>query len=350
MYHVIIPAYQPDEKLLQLLQLIKNRLNCHIIVVDDGSTDTAKHILNRATTYATVLHHDTNQGKGKALKTALNYIKKLKITTTIVTADADGQHTVYDIDKVARASIILPSRLVLGVRQFTKDIPLRSRFGNQLTCLLFKLQTGITISDTQTGLRGFHSDLIPFLLNIEGNRYEYEMNMLTKVSQYYQVTEVPIQTVYIDNNASSHFRPIKDGLLIYKHFFKFALSSLAGFLVDYGLYILSMILLNIFPISSRILLANTVARIGSVIVNFNLNRKFVFKSQDRLVYTGSKYIMLAFILFLCDTSLLYLLHQFLALNLYITKIIIGLGSFFTSWFIQKYIIFKKKEECVHEIA
>ena len=134
----------------------------------------------------------------------------------VVTADADGQHAINDIDRVARAAMNLPSRLILGVRQFTNDTPLRSRFGNKLTRVLFKLQTGVTVSDTQTGLRGFHSDLILFMLEIEGDRYEYEMNMLTQASQRYQITEVPIQTIYIDDNASSHFRPIKDGLLIWE--------------------------------------------------------------------------------------------------------------------------------------
>ncbi len=126
-----------------------------------------------------------------------------------VTADSDGQHAVNDIDRVARAAMNLPSRLILGVRQFTKDIPLRSRFGNKLTRVLFRLQTGVNVSDTQTGLRGFHTDLIPFMLDIEGDHYEYKMNMLTQASQRYKITEVPIQTIYIDDNASSHFRPIK---------------------------------------------------------------------------------------------------------------------------------------------
>lgn len=166
MYYVVIPAYQPDEKLIQLLEIMKNRLNCQVIVVDDGSTGASKNILEIAKTYAIVLHHDVNKGKGQALRTAFSFIQDLRKPGVIVIADADGQHAVNDIDRVARAAMNLPSRLILGVRQFTKDIPFRSRFGNKLTRVLFRLQTGVNVSDTQTGLRGFHA-----ILAVNGDYY-----------------------------------------------------------------------------------------------------------------------------------------------------------------------------------
>ncbi|MGC4439041.1 GtrA family protein, partial [Streptococcus suis] len=240
--------------------------------------------------------------------------------------------------------------LILGVRQFTKDIPFRSRFGNKLTRVLFRLQTGVNVSDTQTGLRGFHTDLIPFMLDIEGDRYEYEMNMLTQASQRYKITEVPIQTIYIDDNASSHFRPIKDGLLIYKNLFKFALASFGGFLVDYGVYALALLLLTSLPTALRLLVANTIARICSTTCNFALNKKLVFNSEESIARTGVGYFTLALVLFLCDTALLYLFHQILGLNLYIVKLAVGIFLFLASWFVQKNIIFKERKSFSHEIA
>lgn len=346
MYYVVIPAYQPDEKLIQLLEIMKNRLNCQVIVVDDGSTGASKNILEIAKTYAIVLHHDVNKGKGQALRTAFSFIQDLRKPGVVVTADADGQHAVNDIDRVARAAMNLPSRLILGVRQFTKDIPFRSRFGNKLTRVLFRLQTGVNVSDTQTGLRGFHTDLIPFMLDIEGDRYEYEMNMLTQASQRYKITEVPIQTIYIDDNASSHFRPIKDGLLIYKNLFKFALASFGGFLVDYGVYALALLLLTSLPTALRLLVANTIARICST----TCNKKLVFNSEESIARTGVGYFTLALVLFLCDTALLYLFHQILGLNLYIVKLAVGIFLFLASWFVQKNIIFKERKSFSHEIA
>lgn len=350
MYYVVIPAYQPDEKLIQLLTVIKQRLDCQAIVVDDGSTGKSAEIIEAAKSYATVLHHERNQGKGQALRTAFQYLQVFGQDGVVVTADADGQHAVQDIDRLARAAMNLPSRLILGVRQFTRDIPLRSRFGNKLTRVLFRLQTGINVSDTQTGLRAFHSDLLPFMLEVKGNRYEYEMNMLSQASQRYKITEVPIQTIYIDDNASSHFRPIQDSLLIYKNLFKFALSSLSSFLVDYGVYALLLLLTAALPTATRLVLANTIARITSSIFNFSLNKKLVFNNRNNLTRTGAGYFTLALTLFLADTALLYLFHQILGMNLYMVKIVVGFFLFLLSWTVQKNVIFRERNSYSREIA
>ena len=349
MYYVVIPAYQPDQKLIQLLEVMHHRLNCQTIVVDDGSTGEAQAILETAKKFATVLHHDVNKGKGQALRTAFQYIQSLNKDAVIVTADADGQHAVIDIDRVAHAAMNLPNRLILGVRQFTSDIPLRSRFGNKLTRVLFQLQTGVKVSDTQTGLRAVHSNLIPFMLEVEGNRYEYEMNMLTQASKRLKITEVPIQTIYIDDNASSHFRPIRDGLMIYKNLFKFALASFSGFLVDYTVYALALLVLTAAPTALRLLMANTLARVTSSVCNFSLNKKLVFNNTDSVSKTGTGYFALVAVLFLCDTALLYVFHQLLGINLYLVKIVVGILLFFVSWIVQKKLIFKERNTFSHEI-
>ena len=93
-----------------------------------------------------------NQGKGQALKTAFTYIQEQNIYGTVVTADADGQHKVWDIFRTANKASENPNKLILGVRAFSGKVPLRSRFGNSLTKALFKLQTGVGVTDTQTGL------------------------------------------------------------------------------------------------------------------------------------------------------------------------------------------------------
>lgn len=349
MYYVVIPAYQPDDKLIHLLEEMRARLNCQVVVVDDGSTGEAQTIIEMAKSYATVLHHDTNQGKGQALRTAFHYIQTMQKDAVIVTADADGQHTVTDIDRIAHAAIRLPNRLVLGVRQFTNDIPLRSRFGNKLTRLLFHLQTGVKVTDTQTGLRAFHTDLIPFMLTIEGSRYEYEMNMLTQASKRYKILEVLIETIYIDDNASSHFRPIRDGLMIYKNLFKFALASLSGFIIDYSMYALVLLVMTAVPTGLRLLVANTVARVTSSVCNFSLNKKLVFNDDQSVGKTGAGYFALVITLFLCDTALLYIFNQVLGINLYLVKIVVGVLLFFVSWFVQKKLIFKERNTFSHEI-
>ena len=151
-----------------------------------GVTLTRKVIFDKLEGLATVLTHEHNQGKGQALKTAYDYILERGTCGSIVTADADGQHKIWDIFRTAKKASENPNKLILGVRAFTGKVPLRSRFGNSLTKALFKLQTGVGVTDTQTGLRAFTTNLIPFMLEIEGQRYEYEMNMLLEASKEYE--------------------------------------------------------------------------------------------------------------------------------------------------------------------
>ena len=273
MNYIVIPAYQPDNKLITLIEKIHEKSDFHILVIDDGSSSKCQKIFDKAKQYATVLRHEVNQGKGQALKTAFSYIQEQNIYGTVVTADADGQHKIWDIFRAANKASENPNKLILGVRAFTGKVPLRSRFGNSLTKVLFKLQTGVGVTDTQTGLRAFTTNLIPFMLKIEGQRYEYEMNMLLEASKEYEILEVPIETVYINDNEDSHFRPIKDGLMIYKNIFKFALSSLSSFVVDYIVYAIAILFLPTVPTGLRIFLANGLARVTSSVFNYSTNKK-----------------------------------------------------------------------------
>ncbi len=303
-------------------------------------------IFDKAEQYATILRHQVNQGKGQALKTAFQFIKEQNSYGTVVTADADGQHKIWDIFRTANKASENPNKLILGVRAFTGKVPLRSRFGNSLTKALFKLQTGVGVTDTQTGLRAFTTNLISFMLKIEGQRYEYEMNMLLEASREYEILEVPIETVYINDNEGSHFRPIKDGLMIYKNIFKFALSSLSSFVVDYIVYALAILFLPTVLTGIRIFLANGIARVTSSIFNYSTNKKLVFKNEDSLVKTGMGYFGLALGLFILDTLLIRLFYAVFGMNLLIVKIIVGILLFAVSWTIQKKFIFKERTSTV----
>ena len=287
-----------------------------------------------------------NQGKGQALKTAFSFIQEQNIYGTVVTADADGQHKVWDIFRAANKASENPNKLILGVRAFTGKVPLRSRFGNILTKALFKLQTGVGVTDTQTGLRAFTTNLIPFMLKIEGQRYEYEMNILLEASKEYQILEVPIETVYINDNEASHFRPIRDGLMIYKNIFKFALSSFSSFVIDYLVYAIEILVLLTVPTSFRIFLANGLARLTSFIFNYSTNKKLFFKNEDGLVKTGMGYFGLAVGLFVLDTMLIRLFFTVFGINLLISKIIVGNLLFAVSWTVQKKFIFKERTSTV----
>ena len=209
---IVIPAYEPDNKLIELVeQLNSSLLNPDIVIVDDGSKD--KNIFESLKNYSNIilLHHEINMGKGAALKTAFKYINDNMKERIIVTADSDGQHAPKDIVKVYNFSKKYYKSLILGSRAFEGDVPKKSMFGNNVTRFLMRMVFEHSFHDTQTGLRAFSSDLLPFLLEIKGERYEYEMNMLAEALKAdIKIREVKIETIYNDGNKGTHFNPIKD--------------------------------------------------------------------------------------------------------------------------------------------
>ncbi len=213
---VLIPAYEPDGKLLALLPALKERFS-RLVLVDDGSGPDYKPVFDAARPLVeAILVHPENRGKGAALKTGFGYAAEYG--ADVVTADADGQHDPADIARVADALQDHRDGLVLGVRAFSsRDVPFRSRLGNGFTRWFFNALTGLHVTDTQTGLRGIPAPLLSRLLAIPGDRFEYEMVMLADARDHASPPfEVPIRTIYLDGNRSSHHRPLVDTYRILK--------------------------------------------------------------------------------------------------------------------------------------
>lgn len=208
----VIPAYEPGGELIEIVEALKGCFP-RIVVVDDGST-RAKGIFEEieAVKGVTLLRHNENRGKGAALKTAFSYIlSAYRDVCGVVTVDADGQHLISDIRSVAGALARHPDRLILGTRHFKGDIPFRSRFGNIWTKWEFRILTGVLIDDTQTGLRGIPAGWLKALCGIAGDRYDYESRMLVQGGRAKKKPlQIPITTVYLNGNRSSHFRPLVD--------------------------------------------------------------------------------------------------------------------------------------------
>lgn len=221
---VLIPAYNPTEGLLSLIDELKEN-KIEVVVVNDGSNELSKKVFDSIKDKCVILNHEVNKGKGCALKTGYSYIKENYKDSIIVTMDADLQHTVKDAIRVYECVLKNKDSLVLGCRRLSKDTPRRSRFGNSVTRFVFKLVTGVKVSDTQTGLRGFYINMIDDMLNIKGDRFEYEMNvLLTLAKRKTKIVEIMIKTIYFDNNSSSHFKTIKDSFRVYKVIIKFVFS------------------------------------------------------------------------------------------------------------------------------
>ncbi|PRB41679.1 dolichyl-phosphate beta-D-mannosyltransferase [Arthrobacter sp. MYb23] len=271
---ILIPAYEPDH---QLPALVRNLQEADpwltIVVVDDGSGPDYKDTFDDAARLGChVLSYAVNGGKGHALKRGFAFIAERFPGHDVVCADSDGQHAVADILAVADRVRHVTASMVLGCRNFTGDVPARSRFGNTVTRWLFRLATGQRITDTQTGLRGYRADMLPWLLTVRGQRYEYELNLLLEAKPAgYGIHSVQIATVYLDDNSGSHFRPVADSIRIYAPLLKFLGSSLSAFVVDLVMFLL------LSALTDSLLLAVVGARLVSATVNFMINRRLVFE-------------------------------------------------------------------------
>lgn len=334
----LIPAYEPDNALVDVACGLKEN-GFEVLIVNDGSGSGCAGIFEKAGEYAAVLVHPENRGKGAAIKTGLKYISEhYSAPYVVVTVDADGQHKVKDAVAVCGEAERHTDALAIGGRRFTGRVPLRSRFGNTVTRLIFRLSSGVKVYDTQTGLRAFSDGSVPFMLSVSGDRYEYEMNMLMSAAKSgIPIRELGIETVYLNDNSTSHFKPIRDSYRIYKEILKFSLSSLVSFCVDYGLYCL------LFGTTKRLVLSNVIARVVSASANYTLNRKVVFKSKNSIAKSALQYFLLAAAILACNTGLLKLL-TYLNVNEYAAKILVEIVMFSVSWLVQHKIIFRNTDD------
>ncbi len=301
---VVIPSLNPDEKLKKTVQDLLAVGFSDIILVNDGSAPEYTDNFPKDLPGCTLLTHEVNRGKGAALKTAFQYfLNENRKTEGVITVDGDGQHIAEDVMRCAEA-MIETDALILGVRDFSEPhVPPRSRFGNRTTSLVFRLFCGLRISDTQTGLRAIPARFLPDMLSVDGDRYEYETNMLLMMSSLsIPYREEKIHTVYIEENKTSHFRPIRDSIRIYGLILKFISCSAISALVDQGVYyLLARLSFLAFGAWSDVLYGVT-ARVVSSAVNYSLNKKAVFKSRAPSKTSLVRYYVLAIVIMLASSG------------------------------------------------
>lgn len=294
---VIIPALNPDEGLREIVE--RNwELENQIILVDDGSDKKYERLFWELGEKCIVLHHEENRGKGEAIKTALKYIKEELWECRVVgIMDADGQHLPDDMEKLLMKAAAEPMALIVGSRTIDRNVPWKSRMGNLITRRIFRMKTGVEVSDTQTGLRAFSTRLLDFMLDIEGERYEYEMNVLvTCAKANIPIIEVPIETIYHDKgNSCYHFRKVRDSVRIYRQLLKFSFVSFSSFLLDYvmlaGLIlVLNNILLQIFmAVYIPLYPAKILTECTLFLISWLIQKKLIFSVRKSV---GIKYPVL----------------------------------------------------------
>ena len=202
---------------------------------------------------------------------------------------------------------------------------------------MFHVSTGVKVFDTQTGLRAFSVSRIPMMLEMHGDRYEYEINVLLYATRHHvPILEVWIETVYIEDNASSHFHPVRDAWRIYKMILLFVASSLAAALLDYVLVLTLPQLLEPF-IPTPLLVSTAIARVVSSLCNYFLNGKLVFGgcSKDSIL----RYYLLVAGIYAVNYGLLTILSVLLPLPLWLAKLLVEMVLYPVSFYLQRRFVF-----------
>ena len=345
--YVLIPAYQPDARLPRLiLELHRADPSSKIVVVDDGSGQKFSDIFEAsATAGAHVISYEHNRGKGYALREGFTWIRDVAGDSPecVVTADADGQHTLNDIFRVGRRCTDT-GKSVLGVREFVGHVPARSRIGNTATSALFWLATGWKLKDTQTGLRAFPVALLAALLEVQGDRYEYELRVLLHLAKFHHpVTQISIETIYEAGNPTSHFRPLQDSARIWAPLLKFTASSGVATVIDYVL----VLVLN--ALTGALFFPVIAARLVSASVNFAMNRRVFEATGVPLRRSALRYAALAVAVIAGSYTILAVLTG-IGMPLWIAKIIADTTMYLVSYSAQSRYVFAPAQEQSAKVA
>ena len=342
---IVIPAYEPTAKLVELVEDLSSDGRA-IIVVDDGSSPECRDVFSKVSSLPNVvlLVHAVNLGKGQALKTAFNHVL-LKTPTDavgVVTADADGQHLSADIRRVAERLEQGGTRaLILGSRAFQGTVPLRSRIGNVLTRRIFTLLIGRSLTDTQTGLRGIPRSFLNELMQLEAGRYEFELEMLIRATRQMPIEELTIATVY-GSFAKSHFNPLRDSLRIYFVFLRFISLSMITAGIDYATFAI------VFTARRNILLSIIIARLIAGTFNFIANRNVAFRSRGPLLSEALKYATLVITLMSISYGLVTTMVGVLGFGVYTSKLVAEGGLFVVSFALQNVFVFSGRRASIED--
>lgn len=350
---IILPSLNPDKKFLGVVDGLCEQGFKHIVVIDDGSDEEHQEYFSSAKTAHPeihILHHEVNRGKGRGLKTAFEYVEKeLPEAKGVITIDGDGQHLVGDIIACGERMLKEGDKVVLGCRDFnTPGIPPRSIAGNKTTSRLFRLCYGIKLSDTQTGLRAIPREYLEPFCGIEGERFEYETNMLLNMKRMgIGFIEQPITTVYDPDDYSSHYDAVKDSWRIFKVMFKFLVSSLGSTIIDLTVFYLMMRFFGAAAGKYAELLATAVARAISSFANFNANNSVVFDNKKGYKRALLRYYCLCIPQMLVSAGLVTLINGLLSNSApfiaTLIKFAVDIILFFISYQIQREWVFSQKK-------
>ena len=354
---IIIPALNPDTRLVDYCRALRDATDSPILLIDDGSRDDCRTIFKKCLAVGkdiSVVRHDVNMGKGRALKTAFAHLlEKHDDMIGCVTCDSDGQHSVPDVIRCIEELKRSPKSLILGCRRFDgDDVPWKSRFGNNWMRFLFLIVSGYRFQDTQTGLRAIPIAFMRELLEVPGDRFEFESEMLLRLRGR-SLVQIPIRTIYDEQNKGTHFRPVTDSFRVVgvvlrygaRRFGIFALASFASFCVDIGLFHLFHLFAVRHEMPGRLFFPVGAARCISLVFNYLCNRHLAFHSEGSRSLIGGRALGKYLILAGCLLTASYLLTKTVAFwlpgkSVTLIKAGVDFFLFLASYTVQRTLIFK----------
>ncbi len=340
---ILIPAYNPDVRLPRLIREIRSACRYPIVVVNDGSDSSALVFEEAAASGAIVLTDEENHGKGYSLRRGFAYIREMGETEGVVTVDASGRYGAEDILRIAEEIQIDDDDIVLGARRLGRGTPFRAVIGNQLSSLSFFLATGQVIRDTQTGLRGYPAELLPWLSEIGGDKFEYELDvLLTAADARYDIRQIEIRTSFPED-SSTGYRPLADTLRMTWPIIRHGAGFFASAVIDF------IALILIYSFSHNLVLSICLARLCSMTIRISANRRVVFDrfpSKSRL-RSAFRFTLLVVGMLLVNILLMTLFKGVFHIFLVFAKIATEILLFTASYFLQKiYLYFSTRSKPV----
>lgn len=342
---IIIPAYNPPIKLFESLLTKLEGAFKHVLIVNDGSDESFNDFFKKLEKKYHVLKHEYNLGKGEAIKTAYRFAyDNYKDVLAYVVIDCDNQHDIEDMINCCKAAIEHPDSLVIGVRDFSLDtVPFKSKAGNKITRLMFKWLFNKDITDTQTGLRAISPTIVNKLLAVSGSRYNYELKcLITCCEENIPIVEVPIKTIYIENNKESRFNPVKDSFIIYKEFINYYLRLFIPYLISLLVFLIVFYFMNSNNDLKALIIVNIIAGIINIVTNIIMNYRNIYKHNNlgnNLVYILKKILKIFIAGFF-----IYICYNLLNINLLLSKVLVDIILTIIIFLIFRNVGFKNEKK------
>lgn len=342
---IIIPAYNPPIKLFEALLTKLEGAFKHVLIVNDGSDESFNDFFKKLERKYHVLKHEYNLGKGEAIKTAYRFAyDNYKDVLAYVVIDCDNQHDIEDMINCCKAAIEHSDSLVIGVRDFSLDtVPFKSKAGNKITRLMFKWLFNKDITDTQTGLRAISPNIVDKLLAVSGSRYNYELKcLITCCEENIPIVEVPIKTIYIENNKESRFNPVKDSFIIYKEFINYYLRLFIPYLISLLVFLIVFYFMNSNNDLKALIIVNIIAGIINIVTNIIMNYRNIYKHNNlgnNLVYILKKILKIFIAGFF-----IYICYNLLNINLLLSKVLVDIILTIIIFLIFRNVGFKNEKK------